>query len=499
MIKQRNIRTVLFIACLLLYFVDSTQANKSIWPQFRGQNFSGQATEGQNSPVEFSPEHNVVWKIPLPSGHSSPCIWGDNIFLTGFYKEKKELQVLCIERISGNIRWRRIIPTQQIEKVHPISSPATATPATDGERVYLYFGSYGILCYDFEGKLLWTVPLPMPKVRFGSGTSPIISGELVILNRDEQNDPHLLAVDCRSGKTVWRQSQQPASTLGVASYSTPVQWADQVVIHRMGEIAAYSVRDGTRMWSIRVATNGESTPVVGDDVLFVGTWSNFGEPELRVELPNFQALVKQYDANGDRQISRNEFPSDLVLARRPEVGHLPGGTLYVKPFFQMIDSDQNKCVDEKEWKEAEAFVLGLSEEHGLVAIRTGGEGDITNTNILWQEKRHVPEVPSPLYLDGRVYIVKNGGLASCIKANNGELLYRERLGAAGPYYSSPITADGKIYIASEKGIITVFTAGDQLNVLARNNLKESIFATPAIVDNKLYVRTIKHMYAFGEQ
>ncbi len=165
----------------------------------------------------------------------------------------------------------------------------------------------------------------------------------------------------------------------------------------------------------------------------------------------------------------------------------------------MIDSDQNKCVDEKEWKEAEAFVLGLSEEHGLVAIRTGGEGDITNTNILWQEKRHVPEVPSPLYLDGRVYIVKNGGLASCIKANNGELLYRERLGAAGPYYSSPITADGKIYIASEKGIITVFTAGDQLNVLARNNLKESIFATPAIVDNKLYVRTIKHMYAFGEQ
>jgi outer membrane protein assembly factor BamB len=95
-------------------------------------------------------------------------------------------------------------------------------------------------------------------------------------------------------------------------------------------------------------------------------------------------------------------------------------------------------------------------------------------------------------------MIKNGGIVSCMDAKTGKLLYRERLGAASPYFSSPICADGRIYIASDKGVITVFAAGDTLQVLARNNLKEQVFATPAVVDNKLYVRTVKHMYAFGE-
>jgi outer membrane protein assembly factor BamB len=95
-------------------------------------------------------------------------------------------------------------------------------------------------------------------------------------------------------------------------------------------------------------------------------------------------------------------------------------------------------------------------------------------------------------------MIKNGGIVSCMDAETGKLLYRERLGATGLYCSSPICANGRIYIASGKGVITVFAAGDTLQVLARNDLKEQIYSTPAVVDNKLYVRTAKHMYAFGE-
>jgi outer membrane protein assembly factor BamB len=418
--------------------------------------------------------------------------------LTGFDKEKKEFQVFCIERNSGNIRWSRIVPAEQIEKVHSVSNPAAQTPAADGERIYVYFGSCGLLCYDFEGKQQWTVPLPMPKTTDGHATSPIVSGELVILNRDEQNDPHLLAVDRHTGKTVWKQPQPSASQFGATSHSTPVVWAEQLVIHRSGEIVAYAATDGTRIWSLSAVTRGTSTPVFGKDALFVAAWTNLGEPDLRVELPNFLMLVKQYDKDGNLQISKSEFPDDLAVARRPEVGDQPGANVYVKPFFQMVDANSDGLINETEWKENTALVSSFCKDHGLIAIKSRGSGDITATHVLWQEKKHVAEVPSPLYYQGRVYMVKNGGLVSCMNAESGKLLYRERLGAFGPYYSSPIVAHGRIYIASGKGTVTVFAAGDTLEVLARNNLKEQVFATPAVVDNKLYVRTAKHMYAFGE-
>jgi outer membrane protein assembly factor BamB len=396
------------------------------------------------------------------------------------------------------MRWSRIVPAEKIERVHPIGSPANATPATDGERIYVYFGSYGLLCYDFAGRLRWTVPLPIPKTRFGTGTSPIVAGEFVILSSDEENDPHLLAVDRHTGKTVWKQPQPPASELGATSYSTPIVWGQQLVVHRLGEIVAYNVSDGARLWWINAATQGTSTPVIGQDTLFVGMWGNFGEPELRVKVPDFETVAGQYDKDGDRRISRTEFPGDLMLSRRPEVGEVFGGQIYLKTFFQMIDENKDGLIDDVEWKEMSGLLSVLSQDHGLTAIRSRGSGDITATHVLWQEKTNVPEVPSPLYYEGRVYMINNGGIASCMDAGSGKLLYRERLGAAGPYYSSPICAHGRIYIASGPGVVAVFEAGDTLRVLARNNLKEQIFATPAIVDNKLYVRTVALMYAFGE-
>jgi outer membrane protein assembly factor BamB len=130
------------------------------WPQFRGVSGQAVAADAKPLPIEFGPAKNVRWKTPLPAGWSSPCIWGKRIFLTGFDSRAQKLETLCLERSSGKLLWRNIAPADKIERVYKVNSPASATPATDGSRVVVSFGSYGLLCYDMDGKELWRRPLP---------------------------------------------------------------------------------------------------------------------------------------------------------------------------------------------------------------------------------------------------------------------------------------------------------------------------------------------------
>ena len=159
-------------------------ARNAWWPQFRGPNGSGIASDG-DYPIEFDKSKNLLWKVAVPAGVSSPCVWNDKVFLTAYKKGRKKLQTICIDRDSGEILWRIDAPAEEIEKVHSASNPASATPVTDGQRVYVYFGSYGLECYDFEGNRLWTKPLGMAQNRWGMGTSPILAGELLILSCDQ--------------------------------------------------------------------------------------------------------------------------------------------------------------------------------------------------------------------------------------------------------------------------------------------------------------------------
>jgi outer membrane protein assembly factor BamB len=134
----------------------------------------------------------------------------------------------------------------------------------------------------------------------------------------------------------------------------------------------------------------------------------------------------------------------------------------------------------------------------LMAVRPGSAGEVAPANIAWSERKGVPGVPSPLYYNGRLYTFKDGGLVFCREADTGKLLYDERMGTLGYYYSSPVAADNKIYIASAEGVVTVIDAGAKLNVLATNKLDGSILATPALAGGNIYVRTESHLYAFGD-
>ena len=133
----------------------------------------------------------------------------------------------------------------------------------------------------------------------------------------------------------------------------------------------------------------------------------------------------------------------------------------------------------------------------VLAVRPGSRGDVTQTNIVWSERRGVPGVPSPLYYQGRLYSFINGGIVFCRVAETGKLVYSGRMEALGDYYSSPVAADNKVYIASAEGILVVLDAGEELKILARNKFDDAILATPALVDGKIYVRTESQLYAFG--
>ena len=466
------------------------------WPQFRGNNSTG-ITSGQNPPVEFGPKQNVLWRVTLPTGHSSPAIWGDRIFLTAFDTDLKKLEVIGLDRTSGRVLWRKAVPAKEFEKVNAVSSLATATPAVDADHVYAYFGSYGLLCFSHDGEQLWNYELPAAKPSQGSGTSPVVVGDQVLLFRDEAREHFLHALDRHSGEVLWRQTLPEHQGPGPKdSWATPVVVGETVVLHRSREIAAYSRNRGERIWWASLATTGTSTPVVAKDAIYVATYTPVGEPDHKSKLPSYDALLAEHDADGDGAVSKEAFPDDLYLFKRPEIRDAPGAGMSLKRVFRFFDKDKNDAVNRTEWDEFLKLYEGLG-QHGMVKIRLGGEGEVTLSHLLWKENRAVPEVPSPVVVGSRVYMVKNGGILTCMDKESGKVVYRSRLGATGAYLASLIEAGGRLYAASSNGVVVVIAPGDQLDVLARNDLEESIAATPAVVDDILYVRTERGLYAFS--
>ena len=200
------------------------------WPQFRGPNGSGVATHA-TPPVKIGPTNGVRWCIEVPWSPSSPCIWGERIFLTTF--SEGQLQTRCYDRRTGTLLWSSGLKPERLEAFNPTeNSPAAPTPATDGRHVVSYFGSFGLICHDADARELWRhrLPVALSGCGFGSGTSPIIEGQLVILDRDQDQNSSLLAVEVATGKTAWETSRPEAT----GSFGTPVIWsqgdADDVVV-----------------------------------------------------------------------------------------------------------------------------------------------------------------------------------------------------------------------------------------------------------------------------
>jgi outer membrane protein assembly factor BamB len=446
------------------------------WPQFRGSNCQGLG-DSARPPVQFGPETNLVWKVEAPRGVSSPCVWGDRIFLTGVSEQK--LVTLCLSSRDGKVLWKKPAPAETLEDVHKVSSPASATPATDGERVYVYFGSFGLLAYDFDGQERWRKPIPGLSIINGSGTSPALLNGSLVLNRDAQEGKSFLAAyEPKTGKERWRTPRPEFPS----SYTTPVLWkrdgVEEIVVAGSFRVVGYGLADGREHWSAAglEAVSVCPTPALGDGQVYVMSRSFGG-----ATLPTFSAFLQASDKDNDQKISQKEAPRQMT-----EQGS-----------FKAVDEDKDGLITEEEWDKSVAMIK--KGEHGIFALRSPGQGDITETHRVWKHKRATATVSSPLFYRGRVYVVQDGGRVTCYDAKTGDKLYeQERLDAAGQYYASPVAADGHIYLASTRGTVIVIEAGDTLKIVAKNDLKESILATPAIVDNRLVVRAAEHLWAFGK-
>jgi outer membrane protein assembly factor BamB len=449
------------------------------WPQFRGPNCSGISKDG-NPPVEFGAKTNLVWKTELPSGHSSPCVVSDRIFLTGV--DAGKLVTLGLDARTGQILWKRPAPAEKIESTHKMGSPASATPASDGERVYSYFGSFGVIAHDLDGRELWGKPLDIGLVINGSGTSPALLENHLVINCDQQDGKScIIALDPKSGKTLWKTPRPEFPS----SYTTPVLWEHDgrkdVVLVGSVRTVGYGLEDGKERWTVH-GTEGISvapTPVMGNGQLIVMSRAFGGS-----RIPTFSEFVAQNDKDGDGKISRAEAPGYL---------REHGG-------FVATDRDNDGLISDAEWTGMRDLIM--RGEHGVFAMRAPAKadaGDLTASHVMWKQKKGVADVSSPLLYRDRVYVLENGGRVSCYEASSGKVLFeQERLGADGGYFASPIAAAGRIYAASTRGAVVVFDAADTLKVLATNELRDAIMATPAIAGDRLYVRTAAYLWAFGK-
>ena len=498
-----NTFTYAIIVLLFSLTVNGRQV-KVYWSQFRGPNGQG-VTEANDIPVQFGPESNVLWKTAIPPGHSSPVIWNNRIFLTANEPNNKtELITLAINRLDGKILWRKVAQAETEGRFHHFNNPASSTPTADERNVYVYFGTYGLLCYDHVGNKVWQRKIDTPPSKYGMATSPIFYKDKVIMVLDgDGGSSRLLAVDCNTGQTAW---EQPRSLFN-AGWSTPMIWrhgdAEELVVLGSKRLTSYDPSTGTEIWwagGFPQETVG--TPVVGDGLLFASAAALGGRGDEKLDSADtWKYTIEHFDRNKDNQIQRDEMTEGFAFIQRPELPKdNPGYGLPVRNMDRLLnifDHDNNSIISESEWMQTMAGFAATSYPN-LIAIHHGAIKDARESHLAWEIQRGIPETPSLLYCQGKLYLLRDGGVLTCVEAATGKELFRERIGAAGQYTASPIAAGDKVITASVRGVVTVIQVDEELKVLARNDFGEQIFATPAIAENKIYLRIVGHLYALGE-
>jgi outer membrane protein assembly factor BamB len=447
------------------------------WSRFRGPNGSG-AVETGALPTEFGPEHNVVWKTPLPPGHSSPILAKDRILITAL--EGETLLTVSLDRATGRVIWRREAPRPRILKIDKRNHPASPSPATDGNNVYVFFQDFGLLTYDRDGNERWRMPLGPFDNAYGMGSSPLVVDNLVVLVCDQSNGSFMIALDKNTGRVRWKVDRPEAKT----GHSTPIVYKPdngptQLLVPGSFYLTAYSLDNGEKIWWVKgLAFEMKATPVIGDGIVYIhGTSTSSFQDSYSNQIPSFDAL-RSWDKDGDGRFSREEIPDDL--ARR---------------WMSLMDLNGDGYLDEREW---DYYRAARASKGGMWAFRLGGRGDMTETNTVWHYDRSVPQLPSPLLYQGALYVVNDGGIATTIEPATGAVRAQGRLkGALDNFWASPVASDGKIFMVSDSCKVVVLKSDARLEPLAVNDLDDQCSATPAIADGRIYIRTRSALYAFG--
>ena len=445
----------------------------SEWSRFRGPNGKG-VVDAEKLPLHFGPSQNVVWKTPLPPGHSSPILTEDRIFLTAF--EEETLFTYCLDRRTGEILWRREAPRTRVTNPDARNNSASPSPVVDDQSVFVFFPDFGLLAYDFEGEELWRFAVEDFDNIYGMGASPILAGDQVVLVCDQATNSYIIALDKRRGRVVW-QKHRPEAKSG---HSTPVlheakDGSLEILVPGSFLLTSYAAKTGEKLWWVSgLSFEMKSTPVLAGDMLYI---NGYGTPENQPGRNVVASPFQELDPNGDGFLARDEAE-----------GH-------VRSWFGFVDLSADGRLDAAEY---DYYLAALASKNGILGIRVGGEGDMTEQNVVWTYHKRVPQLPSPLLYMDVLYMVNDGGIVTTLEPETGGIIAQGRLkGAVDNYYASPVAADGKIFMASELGKVAVLSPAGDLEVLAVNDLDDLVHATPAIADGRLYIRTRNTLYCFG--
>ena len=437
------------------------------WTRFRGPNGSGVATDRSAYPASFT---KPSWRSAVRPGKSSPVLTPKHIFLTAFEDDK--LYTQCFERSTGKLLWERFVEKTRSETVNALNHPAALSPTTDGENVYAFFKDFGILSYTAAGKLRWKTPLgPFANI-MGLAASPILSGSNVILNIDQVENSYIAAFDRNNGEIRWKTARQEPD-----SWGSPLIYQSSILTVSRGQISAYLTASGKR-----ILNQPGMPPVIvaspimdGETLYFFGYGTEGTTP--------FSSRLARQDKNKDGQLSPDEYGDDALTRG---IGKYMG--------------NRDGIVNEAEWNDKQRESMGLN---ALMAIQlTPGSkpGELAARELWRHEKNFSYIVPSLVLYDGALYSVKNGGILSSFDAKTGKLLKTGRISsqATGGYSASPVAADGKLYLANEDGKLLVLKAsGADWDLLSTHEFDEPIFATPALSQGAVYVRTGTALYKFA--
>ena len=410
------------------------------WPQFRGPQGDGHS-DAKGLPTNWSETKNVKWKTAIHGrAWSSPVIGGNQVWLTTATEDGSELSAVCVDRESGKIvHDLKLFMVEKPQFAHKFNTYASPTPVIEKGRVYVTFGSPGTACLDTEtGKVLWERRDFVCNHYRGAGSSPILFGDLLLMNFDGSDHQFIVALNKTTGKTAWQvnrsidfkdlkpDGQVEAEGDFRKAFATPhVATLDgKAVLISQGAKATYAYEpvSGVELWRVeeRTSHSASSRPVAGGGLVFIPSGWSTGQ----------------------------------LLAIQPG-------------------------------KKGESLDVNVAAPEGSSQLR-----------IVWKSKRNVPRKPSLTLVGDLLFMIDDGGIASCVEAKTGTEVWRERV--SGNYSASPLYADGRLYFFSEEGKATVIAAAREFKVIAENNFDDGFMASPAAAGKALFLRTKSNLYRVEE-
>jgi outer membrane protein assembly factor BamB len=512
-------------AVLMLFFGYSGMANAENWPQWRGPQNNGVSSEAK-VPIEWSRDKNIAWRLALPGpAGSTPILWEDRIFLTS--ADQADLLLICVQR-NGTELWRRKVGSGNRSvglggsAEGNLSSPS---PSTDGKHVWVFLGTGDLACFDFDGNKKWGVNLQEKygpfDLQFGMHSTPVLHGDRLYLQvihgpmRQEGEPSYVVAFDKSTGTEAWKRDRKTGATVECKhSYASPVIYNDGkrsfLVTHGGDYVMAHRLSDGQEIWR-----HGGMNPPRD-----FGADSKSAETNKTESAPSSETvgLVNRFDTNRDGKVHRDEIPEGptrRVFDRIIEENKLePNKSYSVAELSRVIGAatgPQQKGRQGRDgYNQTLRFVASPVTAPGLIVVPSAKKGnvlglrpdlagDATNSPDarVWNLPRGTPDVPSPLVHDGLVYLAAEDGVLTCLDAQTGETIYRERLHAAR-HRASPVYAGGYVFIPAFDGHMSVVRAGRKFELVAQNDLGETITASPIVADSTIYLRTFDALWAIRQ-